>query len=150
VAHGSGSVIDNVSVANKAVVVAIASIVLSPRSCGAQIILDVVGSPAERVDNCSAPSSAPKLTGMQVEIVTALVLIGLSSHIAIQHRHGVKQERRESAQRRLGGLSRHNEVPAGYASDYSRYYVPVGLRLEQARRVIREARVNDNEDIPLV
>ena len=91
------------------------------------------------------------------EIVAALVLIGLSAHIVVQHRRGVRHKRRESALRHLGDLSRHIEVPeesrpanepAGQAFDASRSFVPVGLRLEQARRVIREAR-GDNNDSPV-
>ena len=83
------------------------------------------------------------------EIVTALVLVGLSSHLAIQHRRGLRQERRDAALRHLGELSRHMEVfnesrpandPSAHAFDFSHYYVPVGLRIEQARRVIHKTR----------
>ncbi|HTE83232.1 MAG TPA: hypothetical protein VK821_00700 [Dehalococcoidia bacterium] len=66
-------------------------------------------------------------------MVAILVLVGLSSHIAIQHGLGVKQERQGSTRRRLGGLSRHIDAlnesspanePALHSSDYSHYFVP--------------------------
>jgi hypothetical protein len=79
--------------------------------------------------------------------------LGVGSHIAFrtapQHWRREQRERRELALRRLTDLTRQAETvrdvqqaetSTWQASNYRHYSVPVGLRLDAARRVIREAR----------
>jgi hypothetical protein len=107
---------------------------------------------------CSVSSFPPKLNNMEVaEVLAAVLLVSLGSHIvfhaAPQRWHRADRERRDRALRRLDNLTRQIEIlkqpdpepPAWQAADYSRYFIPSGLRLEQARRVIREARPPDEQ-----
>jgi hypothetical protein len=116
---------------------------------------------------CSASAFPPKLNNVEVaELLAAVLLVSLGSHLvfhaAPQHWHRAQRERREQALRRLDNLTRQiselkqpvgseleqpvDETPAWQSSDYSRFFVPSGLRLEQARRVIREARDSNDQD----
>jgi hypothetical protein len=86
------------------------------------------------------------------KIIAVLVLLSLSTHSVMQT---VMLQRPNAEREKLGRLTRHvgqlNEArrQAGaqswHAADFSRYFVPAGLRLDQARRAIREAR-NSEED----
>src|SRR5690349_16317606 len=102
---------------------------------------------------CWVSSFPPKLNNVEVaEVVAAALLVGIGSHIvfhtAPHYLHRADRDRREQALRRLDNLTREiavlkdpeTDAPAWQASDFSRFFVPAGLRLEQARRVIREAR----------
>ena len=87
------------------------------------------------------------------ELAGAVLLFSLGSHLAVRtapaHFQRAERQRREQTLRRLSEVVR-NAQPAEparpladgtwQAADFSRYFIPVGLRLDQARRVIREAR----------
>src|SRR6476646_7252716 len=98
---------------------------------------------------CSVSPFGPKINNMDVaEFVAAALLVGIGSHIvfhtAPQYWHRSARERREQALRRLDNLTREIAVlkepeadnAVWQSADYSRFFVPQGLRLEQARRVI--------------
>jgi hypothetical protein len=85
------------------------------------------------------------------EFAGAVIMFSLGSHLAVRaapaHWQRGQRERRERALRRLADVVREAEpaqqkpLASGtwQAAEFSRYFVPVGLRLDQARRVIREA-----------
>jgi hypothetical protein len=104
--------------------------------------------------HCSAPSIPPNLVSMQIlGLVTAVILAGIYVHLIF--RVAPQRKRQETARRRLNGLRREAERPDGSitrtattwrAPELRRYYVPTGLRLEQARRTIRQARENNRHE----
>ena len=93
-----------------------------------------------------------------VEFAGAVIMFSLGSHLAVRaapaHWQRGQRERRERALRRLADVVREAEPPAPkplssrtwHSAEYSRYFVPVGLRLDQARRVIREAQDAEQPD----
>jgi hypothetical protein len=92
------------------------------------------------------------------EFAGAVIMFSLGSHLAVRaaptHWQRGQRERRERALRRLADVVREAEPPAPkplasgtwQAAEFSRYFVPVGLRLDQARRVIREAQEAEKTD----
>jgi hypothetical protein len=92
------------------------------------------------------------------ELAGAVLVLTLGSHLAVRSAPGrfqrAERHRREQALRRLNDVVRNAkplEAPrplapgTWQAADFSRYFVPVGLRLDQARRVVREARDREVE-----
>jgi len=92
------------------------------------------------------------------EFAGAVIMLSLGSHLAVRtaptHWQRGQRERRERALRRLADVVREAEptqqkpLASGtwQAAEFSRYFVPVGLRLDQARRVIREAQEAEHAD----
>jgi len=92
------------------------------------------------------------------EFAGAVIMLSLGSHFAVRaaptHWQRGQRERRERALRRLADVVREAEPPqprplttgTWQAAEFSRYFVPVGLRLDQARRVIREAKEAEQTD----
>jgi hypothetical protein len=92
------------------------------------------------------------------ELAGAVLILSLGSHLAVRSAprrfHRAERLRREEALRRLSDVVRRAQptespppLAAGtwQAADFSRYFVPVGLRLGEARRIISEAREHETE-----
>lgn len=100
------------------------------------------------------------MNGMEVaKFAGAVLIFTLGSHLALRTApapwNRAKRERREQTLRRLADVVRSAQPPqplvrlepnTWHAADFSRYFVPMGLRLDQARRVVREAREADKRE----
>lgn len=93
------------------------------------------------------------------ELAGAVLIFSLGSHLAVRsapsHWQRAERERRQRMLDRLAEVARNAERPrplaplqpgVWQAAEYSRYFVPMGLRLDQARRVVREGREAEKAD----